>query len=280
MKISIDLEGLNRLLELPDRAHRAVQQAVSNLTKMGHAKAVELAAQRLHVRRQPFVDGLSMVQVDENTWLIQLDAKVRWIDDGMEPHSMIDDLLKSPKAKTAKDGSKYMSIPFRHGPAQVSTPVQMDLVSAIKAEMKKKNIPWGKVETGADGKPRQGRLHTFDVMHRPLKSHEGPGQGWGPRGDVRQGPNERQAVGGGPGGGGTPFGQGVAVYQRTNAAGKTRRDIMTFRTVSSKHIGFGRWEHPGLKPAAIFDAVYEWLIQEWEKSVAPALTAELTAGLD
>lgn len=37
------------------------------------------------------------------------------IEDGVDPYDMKQKLLSSPKAKTAKDGSRYITIPFRHG---------------------------------------------------------------------------------------------------------------------------------------------------------------------
>jgi hypothetical protein len=121
-------------------------------------------------------------------------------------------------------------------------------------------------------------LHKLNIMNAPLKTHEGPGQGWGPVGDVRQGPNERQVVGGGPGGGGTPFLQGLNVYQSEykGKQGETRvqRTMMTFRVASSKHRDQGgRWDHPGLRPVNVVEDTYAWAQQEWVTSVEPALRA-------
>src|SRR6185369_6175367 len=105
-----------------------------------------------------------------------------------------------------------------------------DLTDTIKAEMRRRKIPYGNLEKGADGQPKTGLLHSFDIMKAPNKTGEGPGQGKGPVGKVRQGPT------------GIPFLQNIRVYQKSVTDKKTgkssvSKSIMTFRTVSSKQKG-------------------------------------------
>ncbi len=283
MSVNIDLGDLQDLLDLKDVTNKAVQDAARELTVLTHGRIVELAQSHLHSRREMFVDALTYHPLSSDVWVVNLDAKARWIDDGMPQHNMLDDLLKSPKAKFAKDGSKYLVVPFNHGPGKGktnSTPAQQDLVSTLKKEMKARGIPFGKIERGADGAPKVGKLHGFDVMKDPVKAQEGPGMGHGPIGAVRQGPNERQAVGGGPGGGGTPFLQGVRVYQTKDASAKSgvKRSIMTFRIASSKHKSGGkRWEHPGNPPMNLMEDGLKWALEQWEQKIAPDILARITA---
>lgn len=266
LRLTLDIEGLKDLLELPGRARQAMNDAARDLTAMAHARALELASQRLHVRRKMYVDALSIHQVNDSTWFLQLEAKSVWIEDGMTPHNMIDDLLKGRRSRV---------IPFRHGPAQLATPPQQDIINAVRTAMKKRGVPWGKIERDEHGQPRFGRLHSFSVMHAPLKTGDGPSQGHGTVGDVRQGPNDRQRVGGGPAGGGRPFLQGVSVYQRPKGGGSVERDVVTFRTVSESQRGQMIWNHPGLQPAGIFDSVHDWLTTTWEKDIAPMVMAQI-----
>jgi len=277
--VNIDLSALEGLKDFSTALKAAVDEAQRDMGAMAHAKALELANERLHSRRQLFVDALTVKEEDGATLLV-LDGSARWIDDGMPEHSMLDALLASPKAKRAADGSSYVVVPFHHGPGKgpTNTPAStQDLVGAVKNEMKRRKIPWGKVERDDQGRPKLGKLHGFNVSHAPLKTHPGPGQGWGPVGDVKQGPNQRQRVGGGPGGGGTPFLHGVAVYQHATSGGGVKRSVMTFRIASSKHEAEGRWKHPGLDPVHIFEDVAKWAAEELDKTVVPKILEHLNS---
>lgn len=270
LNVNIDVSGLAGLKDFEEAIKGAVKEAEKDLAAQVHAKAVELANERLHARRQMFVDALS-VKEEEGAWFVELAASARWIDEGQEPWSIKDALLASPKAKTAKDGSTYVVVPFEHGPGKgaTNTPASsQDIVSTVKSEMKKRKIPWAKVERDDQGRPKLGKLHGFDIMNGPAKTGQGPGQGWGPVGDVKQGPNDRQKVGGGPAGGGTPFLQGVAVYQHAMEGGGVRRSVMTFRIASSKQEDH-RWRHPGLDASNIIDDAYKWALDQVETAVIP-----------
>jgi hypothetical protein len=246
---------------------------------MTMAKVTELANERLHSRRKQFIDALSMREED-GIWVIELAGEARWIDDGMEPHSMLDALLSSPKAQRSADGSTYVVVPFEHGPGKgaTNTPAsQLDLVGTVKSEMKRRKIPWATIERDDQGRPKLGRLHKFSVKGKPSKTGEGPGQGWGPVGDTKQGYSDRNArmrQHGGPGGGGIPFLQGVAVYQNAVEGGGVKRSVMTFRIASSKHRGEGRWEHPGLEPVNIFEDAWKWALETMDKEIMPKLAEQ------
>jgi hypothetical protein len=251
--------------EIRERLRAATKRAAATLAPAMHAHALELASERLHSRREMFVDNLHFIEEQNDTYVISLDAKARWIDDGMEAHDMKADLLKSPKAKTAKDGSKYLVVPFNHGPGKGATtmsPAQLTLQDTIKRELKNRKIPYAKIEKDGHGRPKTGLLHSFDIGDKPLKTAEGPGQGKGPVGKVMQGPT------------GIPLLQGIRVYQRATEGGKVKRAIMTFRIVSSKH-GADRWQHPGVKAARILDDTYEWGKREWEHNILPTLLDEV-----
>src|SRR6185369_12889481 len=113
--VNVDLSGLDALKDIPEELDRAAQEAIRDLSAMTHAKVVELASARLNTRRQAFIDGLSLRE-EQGVWLLELGGNARWIDDGMEKHSMLDALLASPKAKRAADGSVYTIVPFDHSP--------------------------------------------------------------------------------------------------------------------------------------------------------------------
>lgn len=267
--INLDISELAKLLEIDTVAEEEVKQAGKQLTDMAQAHAIELANKKLKTRRQMFIDGLESIQVNDDTWVLSLDAKVRWVDDGMDEHSMLDDLLSSPKAKSTKDGGKYIVVPFQHnkGPTQM-TAAQADLLSTVKREMAKFKVPYGKIETDASGKPKTGLLHEFDITKSPVKRFHGPGQGHGPIGQVKQGPT------------GIPFLQGLKVYQKKienkDGSQSIKRFIMTFRVASSKHRDQpNRWHHPGLEKVGIIDETAEWAKKTWEEQIAPKLITSI-----
>lgn len=268
--IRFDLSGIQGLTaDLTQRLNDEGRRAAQLLGPAAHGHLLELANQRLHSRREMYIQGLHFQQESDETFVIVLDSKVRWIDDGLPKYDMKPGLLASPKAKTAKDGSRYMTIPFNHGPGRgptSTTPPQQALIQTLKAEMKTRNIPWAKLENGPGGQPKQGLLHSFDIMNRPLRTSQGLGQGKGPVGQVVQGPT------------GIPHLQGVRVYQKPNAKGKMQRSIMTFRTVSSR-MGNDRWMYPGVRGVLLIEETARWIQEQWDQIILPTLL-DRALGLD
>jgi hypothetical protein len=270
--INIDLSQLNKLTELEPMLKKIADEAGRELSKMAVAKAKEKAAEKLHTRRQMYQDGLSFGKEDADTWMITLDKKVRWIDDGQTAFDMLKGLLNSPKAKYGKNG-KYIIIPFDHSPGGKGgsgskigrTSAQQDLVNTVKKEMKSRGIPFGQIEKDSQGNDKMGKLHSFNISSGPLKQDSGPGQRRGPVGEVMQGAKDPgQAAG-------TPFLQGVSVYQNKGKSGKTQRTIMTFRVATESRGGAARWEHPGNDAVNILEKAVEEAIDIWQKEVVPAI---------
>lgn len=271
-RINLDLGDLSGLqANVKEKASQLLKDAARRLASSTHDHIQEKVKQQLHSTRSMYLKNLRRTQMDENTVLIELAPEAMFLEEGMSAHEMIDDLLKGTEADgvhTAKDGSRWRVIPMKQNKLPQDTPESTsDLQSTIKKYMRKNKIPYGKIETNGDGSPKLGLLHSFDIENAPLKTKDGPGQGWGGIGDVKQGPT------------GIPFLQGVRVYQRAgkDKAGKdtVQKDIMTFRIVSSKMKGTGRWMHPGLPARKFFDEAYEWALQQWEKEIRPDLEAEI-----
>lgn len=288
-QINLDISELLKLDEnLKPYLEDAAKQAATNLSAATYAHIKEKVNAGLKSRREKYLENLGIHQVSETTWLVDLTRGGMWIEDGLPPNfDMIDSLLDdSPKqgqgqpnqqkssgtskgkTHTAKDGSRYRVIPFQHntGPAK-QTQAQTSLTDTIKTEMKKMGAPYGKLEKDPSGKPALGLIRKFDIMNSPLKTTNSPGQGKGPIGSVQQGPT------------GIPLLQGVRVYQRKvqDSKGKesTKKYIMTFRIVSSKHKGQGRWMHPGLEGKKFFDEAFDWAMKEWEDKIAPEILESL-----
>jgi hypothetical protein len=270
--LDLDLGALQDVLDLDDVAETEMQRAAADLTAQTKAKIVEIANERLHSRRGMYLDALSHFQIDENTWCVNLDKSARWIDDGMSEHSMLENLLKSKKAKRAKDGSTYVVVPFQHNKAQQSmTPAQQSLLSTIKTELAKVDTTPSQIETHADGSPRLGLVRKMDVTEEP-KSTRKLKIGAGAFGHTAQGPT------------GIPLLQGVRVYQKEikkpDGSTGVGRFVMTFRVASSKHKDQGnRWQHPGVEATNIMEEGMRWALDRWDSKIAPALLKRIVASL-
>jgi hypothetical protein len=261
--------------ELQQEAELIVQQTAAALAAQTYGKAVEFAQENLHSSRDLYLENLELKQIDENTWVVRLHPEAMWIEEGMDRHEMIDNLLFGKNGKQpylSKDGmSQYKIIPIKLNKAPSrSTQAAKQLQQVLKKEFAQRKIPYGKIERGPDGKPLEGRLHKLDVMDKPIKTAEGVGQGHGPIGAVKQGMT------------GIPFLKGVNVLQKqlrgpTGALLRGSRDIMVFRIVSTKQKGSGRWVHPGVEPKKIMDKTFDWATNEWNNNIKPQMIEELNS---
>lgn len=262
---NIDVSAIEGLEDLPDAAVDEARKAAQTLAGQIHGKVVQLAQERLHTRRGMYLKGLTHFQIDKDTWCVNLDAGVRWIDDGLDPHSMLEDLLNSPKAKRrSKDGGKYITIPFQHNqPKQALTPAQQSLLATVKKELAKVGATPNKIETDANGQPKLGLVRSMDITRGP-KSTRRLKIGAGPFGEPAQGPT------------GIPLLQGVRVYQKKlkgdDGEERVGRFVMTFRTASESHEDQeGRWYHPGTPPVSLMEEATRWAVETWEREIGPEL---------
>lgn len=266
--IDVNIDSLLNLENELNSVKARVSYWCDELRKETEVHIKEAADSRLKSRKDKFVKAVSSFQASENTWIIELDSSANWIEDGMDPHSMVDDLLKERAGKkihTAKDGSRWTVVPFNHGSGGSTGQMnfaQRNLLNTIKSNLK---IPLGVIQKDSAGKDKIGLVHKQNIMNSPIKT-QGPfggySQGKGPVGQVMQGPT------------GTPFLQGLRIYQKP-IEGKTHQFAMTFRIVSSKHKAQGRWEHPGLEPTHLFRDGGEWASNHWDKAILPVLFNEI-----
>lgn len=280
--IHLDIKDLVDLRErISSEAEKAVKKAGQMLAAATHAHIVEQVQGKLRSTREKYLENLGFHQVNDNTWVVDLAPGAFFIEDGLPAgFDMIPGLLDDSarpgakskpgaskgRTKTAADGSRYRVIPFEHNKAQTrQTPYAKDLTDTIKTELKRRGAPGlGTIEKDSGGQPRLGLVRKMDIMTAPKKIAEGPGQGKGPLGAVRQGPT------------GIPLLQGVRIYQqkvKDKVSGKERiqKTAMTFRVVSSKHTSQGRWQHPGLEPRRFLDEAYVWALEEWKSKIGPEI---------
>lgn len=267
---------------LTDDVKGKLRRAAEQLAIQTHAHVVEQANAKLRSRLRPFLQNLTFGKVGDDVWAITVLRPGLWIEEGRPAGEMIDDLLKAKTAKTAKDGSRYVAIPFQHnkGPTY-QTPGEAALIRTLKAALKEANIPYGKIERNPDGSPKIGLLHSLDI-DTPHTNDTRDDLG---RRTYRQRMHPRPQGQAGPGG--RPFLWGVRIYQRLlrdkngkplldkHGLPRASRHIMTFRVASSKHKGTGKWMYPGIEGKKFLDEAFEWAMKEWDTKIAPSLLGDL-----
>lgn len=242
LKFEIDVNSLaSEFGEIKKEVAADLKKAVGGLASMTHAKTLELATQELGSLQKMYKDNLSFQQLEENLWVVSLDEKALFIEEGRKSGFM-EELLNGKSSKTNSQGEKYAVIPFEHSknPSEQSSRAQQ-LTNMIKSELKERGINYRKPEYNADGSPKLGLIKRFDVESAKLKeSHKDQ-----------------------------PL-KGVAIYQRMDKnTGKVRRDVMTFRVITERHREEGRWIHPGRPGDKLMDKAFEWSMQIWENQILP-----------
>jgi hypothetical protein len=235
LKFQIDAEGIAaQFKEFTLSVTEDIKKAVENLATLTRTRVVEEVSRELHTSQKDYMNALSDAEeIAPGVWVISLDEKALWIEEGIEPNKdMKPDLLK---------GRKYRVIPFRYdrSPNQ-NTPFTQGLISEIRQKLRKEKVPFKKIEYDANGSPRTGKLHEFNLG--------------GPR----------------PGKGNTPALTRLSIYQNEKA-GKIKRDILTFRTVSSGPASAGKWIHPGLTPKKFMDKAMDMAVRDWEEKILPEI---------
>jgi hypothetical protein len=246
LKFNIDAAAIAaQFKEFATEVEQDLQKAVANLAAITDAKVKEMANNELHSTRKKFMDSLGFEEVSPGVWVISVDEGGLFVEEGIEPNKDMKPDLLEKDYKTSKDGHRYKAIPFDYGkaPSQQTAKTQ-ELVSYLKQELKKQNVPFKKIERNSDGSPKVGKLHEFDFGN----------------------PGGRM---GGPGNGNTPVFKNLSIYQSVTAAGQVRRDILTFRTVSSGPASANKWIHPGLDAKKFLDRALEWAMKEWEDKILP-----------
>lgn len=251
LRIDINFdEVLTKYADKQKSVFEDLRMGVKSLQASVHAHVLEEANVKLHSRREQFVEALKVEQIDDNTWVMTIPAKVRWIEDGLPEGSMLPALLRSAKAKTSKDGHRYVIVPFKHNSVsrrQGSSPsAQMatKLNKMIRSELKKRGVGYQKIDRNANGSPKLGLLHSFD-FGGPKKAH------WT-----------------------SPALDGIRIYQSevTDKKGKKsiQRDVMTFRVASSKHFGL-KWERPAMEGMGFLQSAHAFAVREWEQNILPSI---------
>lgn len=244
LKITIDTRAIaESFKELAAEVQADLNKGVAQLAAATHSKVAEMANSELHSSKKTFTDNLGFQQVAPGLWVVSIDEKALWIEEGIEANKdMKPDLLKNATGQD-KEGYRTKTIPFEHSkaPSQMNGYAQ-GLQAKIKSELRKRDLPYKKIERNENGSPRLGKLHTFDFKGGRAKSS------W------TDDPLTR-----------------VTIYQTLTKSGNVRRDIMTFRTVSDNPNQKDKWIHPGMDGKKFLDRAQTWAETTWENEILPAI---------
>lgn len=247
IKVNLDISSLTQFLnEFSKDIVKDIQKGIKGLAIATQAHIKEEAQNKLHSFREKYLESLSPPeQIDDYLWVITLNENAVFIEEGRpEPYDMKPGLLKD--GKMSKDGHKYRVVPMNQGktPTQMSSGnkgYEQNMVNLVKSELKKKGIPYKKLELDKSGNPKLGKLHSMDI-----DSHT-------------------------PGKGNTPQLHGLNIYQTKQKDGSVKRSITTFRTVTDKSDQKDRWIHPPIEARDFFPQAAKWAEQEWESKWLPQI---------
>ncbi len=250
IKVSLDLSPLSKYLEnFAKDVVKDVKMSIKALAENRYNHIKEEAQNKLHSSRKMYLENLSPPeQMDDFLWVITLKSKAEWIEQGRpEPYDMKPGLLED--GKTSKDGHRYRVVPMNQAkmPSEISPAsagYEQNMINKVKSELKKKGIPYKKLELDKNGSPRIGKLHELNLA------------------------GENPFI---PGKGNTPQLQGVNIYQTKQKDGSVKRSITTFRTVTDKESQKDKWIHPAIEGKEFFKEAAEWAEKEWSSKILPAI---------
>lgn len=250
LKFNIDAAAMAEVFkEMAMEVQQDLEKGIANLAAMTRAHTLELAEKELKSTFTLYRDNLRLEEVSDGVSVVTLEQPALFIEEGLNPNfDMKPGLLKN--AENAEDGSRYKVIPFDQGkgPSQM-TPYAKDVVDRIRKQLKKDNIPFkSPLEVDQQKGSRTIGAPLRGLLHRKNYGGEIPGKG------------------------NTPVMDGVSIYQTTTKTGNVRRDIMTFRTVSSKQ--GDKWIHPGLDAKKFMDKALAWAEKIWEDQILPEIFAK------
>lgn len=252
LNVRLIAEKLGKSLEdAADKVTIELNQAIKDLASaayaniIAHVQASQMSAQN----KQNYLKSLEFMPIGDDSYLIYLDGD--WptkLDEGFEPYSIKDQLLKSDKTvnvgpragepwvRENKDGKKYAAVPFEHKPSSApsgSLAADIKKLYAMNRQGKQQKI----TSTFKDdfGKPISGKVAVASSGMNP---------------DIPA--NLERLV----------------KYQGVNEKGRVSNVYMTYRMVSEDSAG---WMHPGHPGYGFFDKVEKEVEAEIENIIQTLL---------
>lgn len=224
---------------------------------------------------------LRWVKVTDGMWVVELDERAKWLEEGRKETFMGEWLLKpgAKGVKRAKDGSLYRAIPFKETSGKKDTSSHPALAQIVRDYAKQNKINLTKIEKGPDKIPKTGMMQKLDIRPHDATGYA-PGVLWS-----RPRTEEEAKLTGFKAHSGIFKLQGAAVFQNVydkgqlitdpvkakkiaaTKKGSVKRETVVFRVISSKHELENRWMYPEVKPVNFFQKAYDNANEQWSKIV-------------
>jgi len=249
--IKINIAGL---MPVAGYDEAAIRERVHTLAEMARGEWVRQAQQNLGSSAVEYINGIQPVAMKGNWATVALvGAFPNDIEKGKAPFDMKPGLLAGPNAKKGKSGSRYNTVPFRHG-----TPGTTG---------KRVGTPMPVTHTTAKGKPASAIYSAAKSLKASVEMSSGK-TAWGGRtgGFGGYGTRTQLPVKGGRPGAYTwkssPF---AGMVKTSKTYGKaTQNQYTTFRRVSDNSDP-NSWWHPGFQAKNLVERVAAYVRSQMER---------------
>jgi hypothetical protein len=282
-------EAASKLNQTTDLIGTQITQAVGQVAAGTHAFILQKAkAELTGYKKFAYLgykdENVRWVDLGNGMWVVEVDEKARWLEEGRD-RVFMEWLLKN--AKTAKDGSKYKVIPMPQdkGPlplkkgadlSKVGSPwTQKDspLATVTKRLLAANNVSLGSeaIQRGPDKKPLTGIVQHINLGREEVNADVRT-QDNGNRRDYFSMPRSADMAGkiGLKPHEGIFMLKGMVITQTANeetaqSPHGVRREAITYRVISSKHQQEGRWFYPKVEAFNAVPEAAEWAQKELDK---------------
>lgn len=275
--IHVDItEAANKLGQSAELIKDQITNAVGILSAGAQSFIVQTANRELEgYQRTAYLgkdnENIKRLDLGNGMWVVEVDEKARWIEEGRE-RMFMDWLLKN--AKTAKDGSKYKVIPMPQAKGAGSdgwNAHKPALREATEKVLKDNKISLKRLQRDSAGKPLVGLMRHIPTGRLEAQK-EVATYGTPERNDWFSKPRTKEDSWntGLPEHNGIFYLQGLMVVQFPDKTAKhgVNRQAITYRVISSKHQQEGRWFYPKVEPLNAVTRAAEWAqkeMDEWMK---------------
>lgn len=250
-----------------------VEAGAESLAIQTHAHLLQLATSELKgYNLETYLgkggENLTWKKVSDRLWVVALDPKAAYIEEGREPVSMATDQWLLKNAKKAKDGSSYKVIPMPQGGSNKGLAgTNAALNSMAKKVIRDAKINMKTIERHENGSPKIGIVKKLNPA-APFTQAQAPSLFSKPRSAAdaaKSGLKPHEGI----------FKlAGLAVTQKEGKNGKVSKEAVTFRVVSSKHRAEGRWMAPRVPAANFFQRTTDWINNEAWPAILKSIAAK------